>query len=181
MTYYICPMMTGNQRQVILGTVLGGSSIVKPKKGRNCYLSMRGGNPEWLQCKAQELSFLLPPNPFFGERKDYYRWHSKCSPLLNDLYDLFYPNNKKTIRMEILDELRDIGLSVWFLDSGTIKNSQVIIKTKSEADIISKYFSEVGLQNDIVKNSVVLNKISSMKFLNIIHPFVPQFMKSIMI
>ena len=36
---------------VLIGTILGGSSLAKPPRGKNYYLSMRSQNKQWLQYK----------------------------------------------------------------------------------------------------------------------------------
>ena len=179
----MCPTITSLQRQVIIGTVLGGSSIVHPKTGRSCYLSMRGNNAKWLECKAQELKFIKPPNPYFGERQGYFRWHSSCSPALNDFHSMFYKDKKKVVNMDILNELRDIGLAVWFVDGAIIRKDEVIFKTsvfgEDGSNTISQYFTEIDLSNKVVKDKtsfrVVLDGNSSSKFIDIIADSVPNF------
>jgi hypothetical protein len=54
----INPKVTTAQRFLIIGTILGGSSIIKPKKGKNCYLSMRDKDISWLKHKADQLCRL---------------------------------------------------------------------------------------------------------------------------
>jgi len=177
MTYCRVAVITEWQRQVINGTIMGGSSIMKPKKGINCYLSMRGKNGKWLQCKANEMGLVLPPNPYVIEDK-YFRWHSCCSPLFNEFYDNFYEEGKKVARMEILDGLRAIGLAVWFLDAGQLKDDQLFLSVKSfsNKDIISKYFQEIDIGNEIVKSKLIMDKKSTEKFVGIIGDYIPEFM-----
>ena len=43
------------QSQILIGSVLGGSSLVKPPKGVNYYLSMRSNNDKWLMYKISEM------------------------------------------------------------------------------------------------------------------------------
>jgi len=43
------------QEQIIIGTVLGGSSLTKPPKGKNYYLSMRSKEELWLRFKMGHL------------------------------------------------------------------------------------------------------------------------------
>lgn len=183
MTYYESPEIVDWQRQIVMGTVLGGSSLVKPSKGRNCYLFMRSKNRNWLCYKASELKQFSSQRPF-TEEGNTLRWHSNCFPVFNEFRELFYSNNKKIVNMEILDQLRDIGLSVWFGDSGKFKKGIVTINThkfgEEGTDIITKYFNEVGINSKTVKERgnfrTTFTKEGSEKFLLTIAHRLPDFM-----
>lgn len=105
------------EHQVLIGTILGGASLVKPAAGRNYHLSMRSHNLLWLEYKM-----ALMPN-FFPETVIHqygvtFRCNSTCSETLTRLHDVMYCGEKRTVSMEILDSLRDIALAIWFLDRG---------------------------------------------------------------
>ena len=55
MTYQNGPTLNSYQKQILLGTILGGSSIIKPERGKNCYLAMRDYDQEWLSYKIELL------------------------------------------------------------------------------------------------------------------------------
>ena len=55
MTYQVGPIITEAQKQILYGTILGGSSIIIPNNGRNYYLAMRGNNKIWLNYKIEAL------------------------------------------------------------------------------------------------------------------------------
>ena len=112
MTYFSSPELTNWQRQIVLGTILGGSSIVKPSKGRNCYLFMRSRYRDWLAYKSHELNIFSSQRPF-TEEGNTLRWHSNCYPVFNEFRDLFYVDGVKAVKMEILDTLKDTGLAIW--------------------------------------------------------------------
>lgn len=183
MTYYGTPVITDWQKQIIIGTVLGGSSIVKPAKGRNCYLVMRSSNHSWLNFKSQELKNLASQYPFTKEDPTL-RWHSNCYPMFNDLHALFYVKNKKTVTMEILDQLRDIGLAIWLGDAGKIHAGAVSINThkfgKQDSTLISRYFNEVGIENVLTQkrgsHRIKMTTKGTYKFLMITEQYLPDFM-----
>jgi hypothetical protein len=186
MTYYIGPQISDNQKQIILGTVLGGSSIIKPTGGRNSYLSMRGKEAYWLEYKSHELKDLASPNPFLIEKDNkYFRWHSLCYPVFNDFYSMFYNDKGKTVTMDTLNELRDIGLAVWFIDGGKLEKGSVVLNTtvfgEEYSNIISQYFCEVTLPSYVkVKGKsckVILTPPSTLRFLRTIVDKVPNFMR----
>lgn len=148
--------MTPNfQTQVFIGTVLGGSSLVKPPKGVNYYLSMRSQNQDWLTYKMAEM-----PNYFYHFKLhkygNTYRCNSCCSDDITNLYDELYEDGKRKIKMSLLDTLTDTGIAMWFLDSGgktgRDKKNAYINTTKFGEDgslIVMQYFNEIGMPCNI--------------------------------
>lgn len=165
--------------QIIIGTVLGGSSIIKPTKGMNCYLSMRDKRAEWLEYKARELSTLASDKPFTLERTN--RWHSCSYPIFNKFRDMFY--NKKGKRKVNAEELvlADLGWAIWFGDCGKYEKESIVLNThvwgeKGTKSIIN-YFSLCDYKAEIFKERngfrVKLDKTSSRDFLSIARPHLP--------
>jgi len=184
MTYYDNPEIDDWHRQIITGTILGGSSVVKPKKGRNCYLFMRSSNRDWLNYKAREIKEFSSQRPFTQEGSTL-RWHSNCYPIFTDYYNLFYTNNKKHIKMDILDTLRDIGLAIWYGDSGRLDKDKIILNINKfgevGGEIIRDYFSQVGIGETTLRKErkyfrLVLSPKASNKFLLIVASRLPDFM-----
>jgi hypothetical protein len=141
--------------QVLIGTVLGGSSLVKPPKGKNYYLSMRSQNSEWLEYKMLEMPSFFT-NVKFHKYGNTHRCNSCCHQKLTYFYNELYENKKRKIKMETLDLLTDTALAVWFLDSGSktgrSKKNAYINTTKfgSEgSETILKYFNEIGIPCNI--------------------------------
>ncbi len=185
MTYYTSPNFDAWKRQIVLGTILGGSSVVKPAKGRNCYLFMRSRNREWLAYKSQELKDFSSQRPF-TEEGNTLRWHSNCYPVFNEFRELFYVNNKKVVKMEILDELKDTGLSIWYGDCGKIKGKKVILNTHkfgvNGGKLICKWLSLAQVDDKAEMSQergnlrVVLSEAGSQRFLCTIAHRLPDFM-----
>ena len=177
------PQITPRQRQIIIGTILGGSSIVKPKNGQNCYLSMRGKNTKWLEYKAINLDSLSSYEPFTVEKTN--RWHSFCLPAFNEFKNKFYQDNTRKLKLKELELLWDIALTIWYGDSGKYINNQVIFNTniwgESGSKIFIKYFKLIDYNSTILKERghcrVQLDEESSVKFLKLIAPQLPEFMK----
>ena len=183
MTYYDNPEISDWQKQVITGTILGGSSLVKPKNGRNCYLFMRSANKDWLNYKADELTTLASQRPFTKEGNTL-RWHSNCYPIFAEYYNLFYENNRKKVRMEALDTLRDIGLAIWYGDCGRLKKNNIILNINKFGEdgskVVHDYFIEVGIgETKIIKEKgyyrLLFNSKSSEKLLLIVANRLPEF------
>ena len=143
MTHIINPTISTRQRNVITGTLLGGSSIVTPTKGRGSYLSMRNHDLNWLYFKARELTTLSSKSPVLIEKTN--RWHSLCYPIFQKYKEMFYENNKRCLTLKCLEEAKiaDIALAIWFGDCGKRLNGQVVLNTnmwgQKGTDVIVEY------------------------------------------
>lgn len=180
MTHMINPKITQAQRFLIIGTILGGSSIIKPKKGKNCYLSMRDKDLAWLKFKADQLKELTSQAPLTIEKTN--RWHSVCYPLFNEYYDMFYNGKNRCLRMENLHLLHDSSIAIWFGDAGKCKNDCVIFNTniwgKKGTESIVEYFRSLDWEAEIFmerKNyRIRMNEDSSKDFLKLVGPYLPK-------
>ena len=148
-------MLYDFQHQILIGTILGGSSLVKPPKGKNYYLSMRGKNEKWLRYKMEQMSNFFKSNSIhkYGNT---FRCNSSCSETLTELKDVLYDGNKRKITMNVLDSLRDVALATWFLDGGSKtgrgKKNAYINTTKfgeHGTNIVMQYFNEVEMPCNI--------------------------------
>lgn len=155
--------------------------MVKPSKGRNCYLSMRSKNIDWLRWKATELQSLATQDPITVEKTN--RWHSICYPLFNEFRDMFYEDNKRVLSEDALDLLQDLAMGVWFGDCGRHQNQKVVLNThvwgEEGSQLIVDYFDKLDWKAEIFterKNyRVRLDEESSADFLRISMPPMPHF------
>lgn len=183
MTYYSSPEVSDWQNQIILGTILGGSTIVKPPKGLNCYLFMRSSDTEWLKYKAVELTDFASQQPLTQDGNTL-RWHSNCFPVFNDYRDLFYNGKDKTVSMKTLDGLRDMALAIWYGDCGRIHKGCAIINTckfrEKGTKTITQYFNEIDIDAEMFiergNHRVRLSKSGTEKFLMTIGHCLPDSM-----
>lgn len=148
---YIISMNHNFQLQILIGTVFGGSSLIKPPKGINYCVSMRSNNKKWLEYKMLEMSDFFD-NFNLKKYGNTYRCSSSCHPKITELHDKIYQNGKRNVTMNVLDTLTDTGLATWFLDGGSKtgrgKKNAYINTTKfgeEGTQIILKYFQEVGM------------------------------------
>ncbi len=161
---------------------MGGSSIICPSGGKNCYLSMRGKDSDWLQHKASELAELASYKPFTIERTN--RWHSLCYPVFSEFREEFYSGNKRKLNLETLNLISDVGFAIWYGDCGKIQNKHVIINThiwgESGTNIVHEYFKDLQYSSEIIKERssfrVKLDRPSSLSFLKIAEPQLPLWM-----
>ncbi len=157
------------QEQVLLGTVLGGSSLVKPPKGVNYYLSMRGQNDLWLQYKMLEMPEFFK-EPKLHRYNKTYRSNSCCCTALTDFHGSVYDGNRRKVTMDLLDKLMDLGIAVWFLDSGGKtgrgrKNAYINTTKFGEdgSEIVQRYFNEVDMPCNINRDGSRLKVLFTVK------------------
>jgi hypothetical protein len=181
MTHSFNPPITDRQRQIISGSVLGGSSIVQPNNGVNCYLSMRGKNYNWLYFKMEELKVFSADRSFSKEVT--FRWHSKCYPIFVEYRDKFYENTKRKLTLETLENLHlcDIAFAVWFMDCGGLDKDQLFFNThvwgKEGSEICCEYFKFLNMDAQVINNKhkskIYFTKDSTQDLLKIIVPVLP--------
>lgn len=180
MTHMINPKVTNSQRFLIIGTILGGSSIIKPKKGKNCYLSMREKDISWLRHKSDQLKDLASQSPMTIEKTN--RWHSVCYPIFNEFYDMFYADGKRNLQVETLNLLHDSSIAIWFGDAGKCKGESVVLNTniwgERGTNLIVDYFKSLEWDASVMlerKNfRVKLDKSSSGDFLSMVSSYLPK-------
>lgn len=179
--------LTDWQKDIIIGSVYGGSSLVKPMKGINYYLSMRSKNSLWLSYKMQELDSCFR-SCHLNKDKQTFRCNSLCLSTLTDIHDILYNQEEERIVTEqALYPLRDIGLAIWFLEAGGWggrgKKNIYLNTTKIReegTDKIVQYFNDLGI--DCTKSAskarirVIFTITGSERFFEIIGHRIPEFM-----
>ena len=179
--------MIDRQEQIAIGTVLGGSSLVRPPKGANFYLSMRSQQCNWLQWKMLELPRFFK-NPTLHQYGKTYRCNSNCCHQLTNLYEHLYDeNDKRIIREQTLESMCDIGWAVWFLDgggkTGRGKKNAYLNVTKfgdEGAEIAKTYFDSLDVPCEIHKNGnrrrLLFTVRGTLRFLATVAGCFPEFM-----
>jgi hypothetical protein len=181
MTHIINPQINPRQKNIIIGTILGGSSIVKPSKGKNCYLSMRSKDIKWLKYKANELKNLASSDPITVEKTN--RWHSICYPIFNDFESMFYKDGNRKLDIDSLNLLQELPLAVWYVDCGKLIKNKIILNThiwgEEGSQKIVDYLNSLEWNSEIIlerKNyRVKIDESSSKEFLQMCKSNVPDF------
>lgn len=148
MTYQFGPTLKDSQKQLLYGTILGGSSIIKPERGKNCYLAMRDSNQVWLQHKVNVLSeFFKVDQNTIKQDKNTFRCYSIAYPVFNQVYHTFYPQGEKIVTREILEILTDEAWMTWFVDAGRKSKRKAYLRThkfgQEGTQIITEYFNSL--------------------------------------
>lgn len=180
MTHMINPKITQNQKFLITGTILGGSSIIKPKKGKNCYLSMRDKDLSWLKFKADQMKELSSQSPMTIEKTN--RWHSVCYPVFNEYRDMFYDGDKRCLRVDSLNLLHDSSIAIWFGDAGKCKSGRAVFNTniwgQDGTEKIAEYFRNLEWDCEVFSERgnyrVRLSPASTEEMLKMCSPYLPK-------
>ena len=112
------PNLSQRAEQVLLGSLLGDGSLIK-KFNTPYYKEAHSlKQKEYLEWKRVILIHILKIKI---NNKDNRCWsiRSLVNPILNNYYNLFYPNGKKVVTREILDMLEPLGIAVWYCDDGS--------------------------------------------------------------
>lgn len=152
------PFQNDDHRQIVLGTLLGNGYICKGRK--SSYLCIRHSikHLPWLQSKAFELQDYKSKTPWYKYNTTC-TWRSVSNSSFNELYELCYPQGKKSVTMEWLDQLRALAIAVWYGDSGCLTGrgkKNACLRTQSFGkegnETIERYFNEVGIPCNINKS-----------------------------
>ena len=176
--------MDDNQRQIIAGAILGNGYICSGTK--NSYFCMRHSvkHLSWLQTKASELTHYGAATPWYISGTTC-TWRSVSHPVFTELRKFYYPNGKKEISMQWLDQLRDMAIAVWYGDSGTLigrKMKNACLRTQSFGlegnQIIERYFNEVNIPCNINKSRksyvIVFTVPGTETLIRMIAPWLPK-------
>lgn len=136
--------LTPDQRQIILGTMLGDGTISK-KNGRHTQLKISHcfDSIELVYWKFEYLKNWVPPKGIRvykskNSRQPSAEFSTYTHPVFSDLRQLFYPEGKKIVPQSVLDELEPLGIAAWFMDDGShmskIRGARIHVSAFSEED-----------------------------------------------
>lgn len=187
--------------QFIIGTLLGDGSIQKfDPRFLNSNLSIAHGykQKEYVEWKFNFLKqYFLTPNKIShnivkdirmksGEFEEY-RFKSLTHPIFTKYRTIFYPNGKKIVP-EIVRNLTEFGLAIWYMDDGNVTTYSFELNTHGfiKEDVI--FLIEVLKRNFNLDCTLVNDKRSSGykiyilassrdRFIKLISPYILQSFK----
>ena len=124
--------LSKRQKAIVIGSLLGDGCL--ERNGRNVRLRIEHSDSqkEYLLWKCKKLQRLITErspmkiNAFHKVYKRRYiswRAYTMTNINLNELFYLFYKENKKIIPYSIIKDLTDpLSLAVWFMDDGYKRN-----------------------------------------------------------
>lgn len=176
--------LTYEQKQIILGTLLGDSSSDTRYRNRaNLSSNHSIKQKEYVDWLIQKLGILIRTKPRICRNGGWgtlnYAFSSLYHKEIKEISNLLYINNKKTITLDYLNQLDLLGLAVWFMDDGTFEGSlSTHCFSLKENMIIVDYFKtkwdiDCSIIEDKRKNLFYI-KIKSLKhFRELIKDYIP--------
>lgn len=120
--------------QVLLGSILGDGCLSPPRRNaRNAMFreGHRHGQYEYVRWKAGMLQEFMPR--FHGTNPDRPELVTASHPIFSRLYRDIYTEgdgHKRTIPLEVAENLDELGLLIWYLDDGNLDKRFPRICTK---------------------------------------------------
>ena len=115
------PELTAEQLQLILGSLLGDSSLIWTNKHH--YLQMMHGKKQYHYLDHKRRLLGCPSirpvydESSFGKLRYVSQYHNK--PALDRIAELVMIDNQKTVTQRWLDYIEPSGIAYWFMDDGT--------------------------------------------------------------
>lgn len=161
--------------QLIIGSMLGDGYLCKISgNAKNSRLSIAHSPKQKEYCefkfnilKEVDLATKISYSKIYNNRYkngyiEEYRFKSRSNSIFTEYRTKFYPNGKKVLDFDIINNINELGLCIWFLDDAH--------KTKCGYQINTQSFSrkEVEYLRDILKQKFDINT-TYQKFDNIIY------------
>lgn len=160
---------TEEQKQIIIGTLLGDGHLEAPKTSFYPRLQVEHGIQqkeyvEWLQEKMNPFSKALNVRLIKAREikgvmvksdKESIRFRTGCHPELTEYYDLFYPEGKKQFSAKVFNRITDLGLSIWYMDDGVSCHDKALeictgILPEDQQDLVKQWFFDTyGIESRI--------------------------------
>ena len=177
------------QREVIIGCILGDGCLCENWSGTNYRLLVRQGiaQKEYLLWKYSILKNWVLSESRYHTLTRSLMFRTISHPELTELRKIFYPENKKSVPINITELIRSpITLAVWFMDDGDILKTNKHIHgyhlntqsfSKDENELLARALKIVhGIECTIQKNNgyvrLFIRAQSREKFVSIIKEIV---------
>jgi len=187
-------------KKILLGTLMGDSSLFETSHKKAMFKTTHGADQiHYLMYKLNALYPLLGSfRVSFTGGGSFERWNAKkritawslSSTYLKHIYDDFYSNKIKKVRLNVLRRMDESSLAFWYMDDGCLAKSNgkfygIHLNTQGfdleDQETIIKYFSETWKikfhiteerKNNKTYYYLRANKEDSERFLNLINPFI---------
>ena len=145
------PLYNKEQLSVIIGSLIGDSSISKSGKLICAHSELQ---KEYSEHKHTIFKGTLDSHPPRGGSKTSYCVNALTNGQTHKLRELMYVDGKKTIS-NIIDFIDEISLAYWYMDDGQLESNSVLLCTDSFS-----YEDNVLLQNMLWNKFRIHSKVS---------------------
>ena len=139
------PEWTDNQRDFMIGTMLGDGCLRVMRAGNDAYLDVKHSlkQKEYVEWKYSLLKGYVNSNikiftdSYKGKQYEKCRFTTICHPIFTDYYKMFYDSGIKVVTNEVADALTPMSLAVWFMDDGcgNINNFELCTESFTEPEL----------------------------------------------
>lgn len=186
--------LTQFQKEVLIGTVLGDSSLILSGKEASPKLVCMHGKMQKEYCEYKTSIFKsIGAKCTYAKRKtadkrtgifyESYRLQTPANPALKQYYNSFYINGKKQFPLSLLKEFTAVSLAFMYMDDGSKINKTYQISTLCfDKESLNKFrmflLKRFSLETSLFKNNTLYIKQSSSEtFKTLILPYIIDSMK----
>lgn len=179
-------------RDLLYGTLLGDSWIYKDKRNNYCFRFCQS-NKEYAKWKADLLGYeckyydVHRLDKRTGKIYTNLTVHLKLSAKnKKELYEIFY-TPKKSVTVEILNSLTDLGITLWYLDDGNMfyngNNCHLTLSVngfseKEQLIIVDFFKKKYDIKFTKTKTCIRLTSMRECeKFMKIVEKYIPKCME----
>ena len=180
-----------NQREVLVGTLLGDGSLVANSWKRNYRLQAEQSHPqkEYLFWKYQIFQAFTLSRPKFRERTNAWRFRTISHPEFTEYAHLFYAVGRKVVPLSIGRLLKSpMSLAIWYVDDGALSsrrdtfilNSQSFSRAENvllQQCLLENFGISVTLNRDRHYWRLYVSKRSAERFHDLVRPYVATSMR----
>jgi len=126
--------VSDSHRSIILGSILGDGSLLKPKHSKNARLQIGHSSKQlgYLKWKKDLLAPFVKGKVHFAEKpgpklicgkesysNGYHLMSTIAHPDITEYYNKFYFRGLKRVHSDVIDELDAVALAIWLADGGS--------------------------------------------------------------
>lgn len=189
-TKYVEVKHSGDFKQLLIGSYLGDGSFTKLGNGvKNSRLSIAHSINQkeyairkWKLLNSLDIAGKLSINKVVDSRckLGYFeevRFKSKSHPIFTLYRNKGYNDTKKQLNVELIRDINELGLAIWFMDDGSRTNDSCEINchkfSTEEKQLLSKLlYSIFQFYSTITENTIYIPKYYFPKFVDIVSPFI---------
>ncbi len=178
---------------ILIGMVLGDSYIGVNKTKTLAYLETlhKSSRKPYLIWKQRLINYKFETTFKYKNNNGYgaFIFRTKFEKKLIYLRKDFYINGKKTVKLNLLNRLTNLGLAIWYMDdgclslgrkNGLINRRNIFLNTQAfglEGNVLIQEWllSKYDISSNINRNRgfrLRLNTSNTLKFIEIVSPFV---------
>lgn len=114
--------LSRKQQEIVMGSILGDGCLeFNGNKGTRLQIKQSAKRKEYVLWLYNNVKGLCKSSPKFREDNKQWYFSTRALKELTDLYEAFYPQNKKEIPQNISSLINSpLSLAIWYMDDGSL-------------------------------------------------------------